>query len=102
MTKQPVRSEGLTSSEKSQATILLSGGLDSATILAVARDRGYTCYALSFDYGQRHSAELTAAADYTIAVPSFVTARVQEIHILAGHALCAVIESTLAAEGEGS
>ncbi len=43
------------------AVILLSGGLDSATTLAIARDQGYTCYALSFDYGQRHAAELNAA-----------------------------------------
>ena len=41
---------------------LLSGGLDSATSLAVARREGYECYALSFDYGQRHRRELEAAA----------------------------------------
>lgn len=41
---------------------LLSGGLDSATCLALARRDGYACYALSFDYGQRHKLELTAAA----------------------------------------
>jgi 7-cyano-7-deazaguanine synthase len=41
---------------------LLSGGLDSATCLAVARSQGYRCYALSFDYGQRHRIELEAAA----------------------------------------
>src|ERR1700734_495851 len=41
---------------------LLTGGLDSATCLAVARRDGYRCYALSFDYGQRHRAELKAAA----------------------------------------
>jgi 7-cyano-7-deazaguanine synthase len=40
----------------------LSGGLDSATVLAFARDKGYRCYALSFDYGQRHRAELQSAA----------------------------------------
>ncbi len=44
------------------AIVLLSGGLDSATALAVARDRGYDCHALSFEYGQRHSGELRAAA----------------------------------------
>jgi len=42
--------------------VLLSGGLDSATLLAIARERGYDCYALSFDYGQRHRAELEAAS----------------------------------------
>ena len=44
------------------AVCLLSGGLDSATCLAVARSQGYRCYALSFDYGQRHRIELDAAA----------------------------------------
>jgi len=44
-----------------KAVVLLSGGLDSATCLAIARNRGFDCYCLSFDYGQRHSAELQAA-----------------------------------------
>jgi 7-cyano-7-deazaguanine synthase len=43
------------------AVILLSGGLDSATALAIARERGFACHALSVDYGQRHAAELDAA-----------------------------------------
>jgi 7-cyano-7-deazaguanine synthase len=43
------------------AVVLLSGGLDSATTLAFARHEGYLCHALSFDYGQRHVAELVAA-----------------------------------------
>ena len=47
--------------EQKKAVVLLSGGLDSATVLAIAREQGYACYALSFDYGQRHVAELNAA-----------------------------------------
>ncbi len=45
-----------------RAVCLLSGGLDSATCLAWARRQGFDCYALSFDYGQRHRVELDAAA----------------------------------------
>lgn len=44
-----------------KAVVLLSGGLDSATVLAMAKDQGYACYALSLDYGQRHCTELNAA-----------------------------------------
>jgi 7-cyano-7-deazaguanine synthase len=44
------------------AVVLLSGGLDSATCLAMARRQGFACHCLSFDYGQRHNAELRAAA----------------------------------------
>jgi 7-cyano-7-deazaguanine synthase len=44
------------------AVVLVSGGLDSATVLALARQQGFACHALSFDYGQRHAAELEAAA----------------------------------------
>ena len=44
------------------AVVLVSGGLDSATCLAIARAEGYACHALSFAYGQRHEAELAALA----------------------------------------
>ncbi len=44
-----------------RAVILLSGGLDSVTTLAIAKQQGFECYTLSFDYGQRHDAELVAA-----------------------------------------
>jgi 7-cyano-7-deazaguanine synthase len=49
-------------SERPRAVCLLSGGLDSSACLAFARKEGFECYALSFDYGQRHRAELEAAA----------------------------------------
>src|SRR5688572_21902354 len=45
-----------------RAVVLLSGGLDSATVLALAREQGLECYALSVSYGQRHEVELNAAA----------------------------------------
>jgi len=48
-------------SEPQRAVILVSGGLDSTTVLAMALAQGYACYTLSFDYGQRHRAELLAA-----------------------------------------
>jgi 7-cyano-7-deazaguanine synthase len=47
--------------ESKRAVILVSGGLDSTTVLAMALEQGYDCYTLSFDYGQRHRAELVAA-----------------------------------------
>jgi len=46
---------------RGRAVVLLSGGLDSATALAMAREQGFDCYALSLDYGQRHAVELAAA-----------------------------------------
>ncbi|MDP1662332.1 MAG: 7-cyano-7-deazaguanine synthase, partial [Phycisphaerales bacterium] len=50
------------------AVVLLSGGLDSATVLAMARAEGFVCHAMSFDYGQRHRHELAAAAEVAAAL----------------------------------
>jgi len=47
--------------QQKKAVILFSGGMDSATVIAIAKSQGYQCYALSFNYGQRHHAELKAA-----------------------------------------
>ncbi len=54
-------------SDMQRAVVLLSGGLDSATTLALAREQGFSCYCLSVDYGQRHAAELEAARRVAIA-----------------------------------
>jgi len=71
-----------------KAVILLSGGMDSATCLAIARRDGFDCYGLSFDYGQRHSAELDAARSVVAAVGATVH-RVLKIELgeLGGSAL---------------
>ncbi len=53
---------------RKSAVCLLSGGLDSTVSLALAREGGYRCYCLSFDYGQRHRLELRAAADVAVAL----------------------------------
>jgi 7-cyano-7-deazaguanine synthase len=52
----------MSAADAKRAVVLLSGGLDSATVLAIARSEGYDCHCLSLDYGQRHRAELDAAA----------------------------------------
>ena len=58
----------MTTQTPRRAVILLSGGLDSATTLAIARSEGFECYCLSMNYGQRHSAELDAARRVTKAL----------------------------------
>jgi len=71
-----------------RAVILLSGGLDSATTLAIARAEKYVCYALTFDYGQRHRTELAAAADVALHLGAEVHRVVQlDIGWMGGSAL---------------
>jgi hypothetical protein len=66
-----------------RAVVLLSGGMDSATCLAIARAEGCECHALSIDYGQRHGAELAAAARIA-ALQAFLLERVDGWFIAAG------------------
>lgn len=76
-----------------RAVVLLSGGLDSATVLAIAQSQGFDCYTLSFDYGQRHSAELQSAqrlADNMGAVEHKVVAI--DLRSIGGSALTADID----------
>jgi 7-cyano-7-deazaguanine synthase len=75
------------------AVVLLSGGVDSATVLAVARADGYLPYALSFNYGQRHSGELDAARRVAAAqgVVRHVVADV-DLRVFGGSALTADID----------
>lgn len=65
-----------------QAIVLLSGGLDSATVLAIAKARGFSCHAISFRYGQRHSVELQAARKVCDALGA-VSQRVVDIDLRA-------------------
>jgi 7-cyano-7-deazaguanine synthase len=76
-----------------KAVCLLSGGLDSATCLALARREGYQCYALSFDYGQRHRIELDAAARvaHALGAERHLVARIG-LDAFGGSALTSTIE----------
>lgn len=75
-----------------RAVVLLSGGLDSATVLAIARSQGYEPYALSFSYGQRHAVELNAARRVAASLGA-VDHRIAEINlrVFGGSALTADI-----------
>lgn len=79
--------------EKNNAVVLLSGGLDSTTALAIARSEGFETYALSFRYGQRHSPELDSAARVAKAqgVAEHVIA-VIDLRLFGGSALTAEID----------
>ena len=81
------------------AVVLLSGGLDSATCLAIAKSEGYTCHCLSVDYGQRHGAELLAA-DRVAAAMGAREHRVVKID-LAGFGGSALTDSRIAVPIDG-
>ena len=75
------------------AVVLLSGGLDSTTVLAIAQAEGFTPYALSFDYGQRHATELEAASRIAAGagVAAHVVAKI-DLRVFGGSALTADID----------
>lgn len=77
---------------RQNAIVLLSGGLDSATVLAIARDEGYVPYALSFRYGQRHEVELDAAGRVaeSLGAAAHVVADI-DLRVFGGSALTADI-----------
>ena len=75
-----------TSTEKS-AVVLLSGGLDSATCLAIATDQGFRCHALSLDYGQRHRSELIAAENVARAMDAELKVINLDLRAFGGSAL---------------
>jgi 7-cyano-7-deazaguanine synthase len=83
----------MSSTPAKSAIVLLSGGLDSATVLAIARDQGYQCHTLAFDYGQRHRHELEASEQLSKALGA-VSHRVFPIDIgsFGGSALTTDIE----------
>lgn len=83
-----------------RAVVLLSGGLDSATTLAIAGSRGFECYALSVEYGQRHSAELDAARRVAASL-SARDHRVMRVD-LAGIGGSALTDSSIAVPEQGT
>jgi 7-cyano-7-deazaguanine synthase len=77
-----------------KAVVLVSGGLDSTTVLAIARSESYACYTLSFDYGQRHNVELQAAERIAQAMGSLDHKVIQlDLRTIGGSALT---DSTIA------
>jgi 7-cyano-7-deazaguanine synthase len=77
---------------KSNAVVLLSGGLDSATALAIAQHEGYRCFALAVDYGQRHASELKAAERVSAAADVTLNIVRVDLRAIGGSALTADIE----------
>jgi len=75
-----------------KAVVLVSGGLDSATVLAIAQNQGYDCHALAIDYGQRHRSELEAARRVTEAAGVPLKILPLDLRTIGGSALTADIE----------
>lgn len=88
-----VMSADATTTREPKAVVLLSGGLDSATALAIARDEGYAPYAISFGYGQRHAVELEAASAvaHALGVGHHVVVEI-DLRVFGGSALTSEIE----------
>jgi 7-cyano-7-deazaguanine synthase len=72
---------------KKPAVVLLSGGLDSATVLAMAIEQGYQCHALSINYGQRHRSELVAAENVSRAMSAKLKTIELDLRTIGGSAL---------------
>lgn len=90
----------MSQSTEKNAVILLSGGLDSATVLAIANDRGYRCHALSVDYGQRHRSELLAAEKVAESMSAAIKTVKLDLRTFGGSALTDDIDVP-EEEGEG-
>ena len=86
--------------DKKLAVVLLSGGLDSATVLAMATDLGYDCHALSLDYGQRHRSELEAAKNVARSMSASLKTIKLDLRAFGGSALTDDIDVP-EEEGEG-
>jgi len=78
--------------ERRKAVVLLSGGLDSSTVLAIAREAGFDCHALAVDYGQRHRSELAAARRVAEAAAVPLMVLPLDLRAIGGSALTADID----------
>jgi 7-cyano-7-deazaguanine synthase len=78
--------------QRKKAVVLVSGGLDSVTALAIAQEQGFDCYALSVDYGQRHRSELDAAQHVADAAGVLLKILPLDLRTIGGSALTADID----------
>lgn len=78
--------------EQKRAVVLVSGGMDSAVVLAMAREQGFICHALSVSYGQRHTSELAAAAELAKSVGAEHKVVTVDLRSIGGSALTADID----------